>query len=1201
MSPSDIYEIADASAWVLGAIPSSWKSGLYVWLRETVTYQNQPDNPMVQIPFYSAFHTKQMEDTCKFEVSLSAYSWNKNRRQALDAQDIIINVNYNILGYSTVDSPLHLSLSVTPNTGVTVDPNAQFFSFASDIAQEALVVHVTSTEYPSIVREFTVTCVDVTEKATYFGILNADPSYSNTGVYQFVEGDHFVANGIVDKLDLMPYVYHNGAWTLLSDSIQKYGEVVRENILADSAADIFNNAEWVYTACSVGDTAQVGVDYFELNQDNEYVPVILQIGDSVSSYYTREKNIPAAVQAYYHYNAEMIFTYIRANDIQLTDETDPNTGVTSVGQIRSAGYEKGTVQKIIDTVKSGGSIDRFQKGFFGSADGHFEAFQAWLYQATIYNANITGELRNDLFLTQLESQSGEDYYLNPLSDESWSGTKALATIKAALAADNKGEYIDNAYNGLYEIVPMSANYPTQNDSYSYGMLVEDTLREHDSGSIAANSSYAMPIRADVDIYKGKFFDSNDAEIVSGTDLSRGAVLKNLKRWSVRSLYDSISKNTIYSASGTHTIGTSVVSFSRIACVSNVNSTALSATSYSAQTSDRNVAGNWSYTAPSSYRNSGTKMSVTVSGTTNYGINTVLWTDYRWEGNVRIYVNGSLVASWTGVKGDKTKYNFLSYSWSGTVSMGDVVNVQIDSAGQDRAGWQTNCGNTTVTFGAQSFSQIGCSQVGAYYWIPSTWVYLGLDQENFQDNDSVHTGQKISMTSPISWSSAEHLLPAQLKYNFSKYQVGLNLVNSTGTRQDTVVSGAHPIAEYFACVYNSVSIYNSANAQHYFHYAGLWKYAKCEVPLSAFESGKTYYEYSGGSYSVTSDSTPVSTKQYYLKETVNSGAIYSLDASSLAYQKYDQARHPASGTFTDATTIIWQPGQLLIEGATEISIIQSSEWLELMQFTFRSMASLRGNYADTIVPMESEASRNHDINLGQDGNRFDNLFVKKIGTEDTPVQTANISQLGTVVPISGSVLSAFDVNLTYYELSGGIYLATTDVTPQSGKTYYVIYPTTDAYVKNLWEVNNAQAKKIQDLYLKLSSIEQTLTNSSTLVPSSAAVYDAIMNISNYSTTEKIIGTWIDGSPLYRIVIEQAWGTGDTCEITLPSGITKMINVYGYGYWQTVDQYRPICLQSSDSSSINGYWASSNPTKYIFAGGNNWKVRNATLYAIFEYTK
>lgn len=116
-----------------------------------------------------------------------------------------------------------------------------------------------------------------------------------------------------------------------------------------------------------------------------------------------------------------------------------------------------------------------------------------------------------------------------------------------------------------------------------------------------------------------------------------------------------------------------------------------------------------------------------------------------------------------------------------------------------------------------------------------------------------------------------------------------------------------------------------------------------------------------------------------------------------------------------------------------------------------------------------------------------------------------------------------------------------------------------------------------------------------------VSSAISDISDYSTSEKRIGTWIDGSPLYRIVVEQAWGTGDTCDVTLPSGITKMINVYGYGYWQTVDQYRPICLQTSDTSSINGYWVSSSPTVYHFAGGNNWKVRNATLYAIFEYIK
>lgn len=119
--------------------------------------------------------------------------------------------------------------------------------------------------------------------------------------------------------------------------------------------------------------------------------------------------------------------------------------------------------------------------------------------------------------------------------------------------------------------------------------------------------------------------------------------------------------------------------------------------------------------------------------------------------------------------------------------------------------------------------------------------------------------------------------------------------------------------------------------------------------------------------------------------------------------------------------------------------------------------------------------------------------------------------------------------------------------------------------------------------------------------SKSVADSLSDISDYSTSEKRIGTWIDGSPLYRIVIEQAWGTGDNCIVTLPSGITKMINAYGYGYWQTIDQYRPICSQAGDTNYIGGYWVSTNPTEYVFSGGNNWKARNATLYAIFEYTK
>lgn len=88
----------------------------------------------------------------------------------------------------------------------------------------------------------------------------------------------------------------------------------------------------------------------------------------------------------------------------------------------------------------------------------------------------------------------------------------------------------------------------------------------------------------------------------------------------------------------------------------------------------------------------------------------------------------------------------------------------------------------------------------------------------------------------------------------------------------------------------------------------------------------------------------------------------------------------------------------------------------------------------------------------------------------------------------------------------------------------------AYTKTTWvntvtPVNATNMNKIEggikDLDDSLNSlkgrIEQTLTDSTTNIPTSGAVKKYIDDRHNYSTEEIVIGTWIDGKPLYRKVV------------------------------------------------------------------------------------
>lgn len=104
---------------------------------------------------------------------------------------------------------------------------------------------------------------------------------------------------------------------------------------------------------------------------------------------------------------------------------------------------------------------------------------------------------------------------------------------------------------------------------------------------------------------------------------------------------------------------------------------------------------------------------------------------------------------------------------------------------------------------------------------------------------------------------------------------------------------------------------------------------------------------------------------------------------------------------------------------------------------------------------------------------------------------------------------------------------------------------------------------------------------------------------YSTTETVIGTWADGKPLYRIVLNATTpSTGDTSTTivsTLPSNIDNVIKLDG------------MIISQSARFPINAYFSNTYyiATFYDPSVGINCKVGSSltsrTCKIIIEYTK
>ena len=129
--------------------------------------------------------------------------------------------------------------------------------------------------------------------------------------------------------------------------------------------------------------------------------------------------------------------------------------------------------------------------------------------------------------------------------------------------------------------------------------------------------------------------------------------------------------------------------------------------------------------------------------------------------------------------------------------------------------------------------------------------------------------------------------------------------------------------------------------------------------------------------------------------------------------------------------------------------------------------------------------------------------------------------------------------------------------------------------------------------------------SIFVRNSNGVYEEFIKKSEevYSTEEQRIGTWIDGKPLYRKIVNAQFGTVvQGTETTVEVNLKNVDFILVDKYWLDRKTASSVINQGYVTDALYlGYTSFSNSnTTLRFRTKQSW-VSNTAIYAIIEYTK
>ena len=214
-----------------------------------------------------------------------------------------------------------------------------------------------------------------------------------------------------------------------------------------------------------------------------------------------------------------------------------------------------------------------------------------------------------------------------------------------------------------------------------------------------------------------------------------------------------------------------------------------------------------------------------------------------------------------------------------------------------------------------------------------------------------------------------------------------------------------------------------------------------------------------------------------------------------------------------------------------------------------------------------------------------------------------------ITINGTSTSGFGVNFVKLKIKAGTYHLSLNETVQND-FYIYDYDTNTAIISN-----NSTATLTQDynnVGFDTWINSGTTFNNVTIYPqleegSTATDYVPYLNLEEamqenniYSTNEIKIGTWIDGKPLYRKVIQPVIIIGANATVSVPHGISNLSQVLKVDatlFWSNKTYPFPAIYEDLSKQVAINYIDSTNV--YIKSFGDNWSTQITTI--ILEYTK
>lgn len=191
--------------------------------------------------------------------------------------------------------------------------------------------------------------------------------------------------------------------------------------------------------------------------------------------------------------------------------------------------------------------------------------------------------------------------------------------------------------------------------------------------------------------------------------------------------------------------------------------------------------------------------------------------------------------------------------------------------------------------------------------------------------------------------------------------------------------------------------------------------------------------------------------------------------------------------------------------------------------------------------------------------------------------------------------------TYILTKCAVYdLSNTSLTLVSNRTYEATIQTTGI---NITQTNNFYITKVIGYKGRIKKTSQYIEGGASLSNvygtsnKNGYTQEYINGLETYSTTEKRVGTWIDGKPLYRRVFTGSIQHNDI----LISNIDTLINCYGTGL--LASRYRLVGFFTLSSGNIYSFTFAKTPTNEVIAdiyeGGSSSTATNCNI--TLEYTK